>query len=80
MDIEEELQKHLAQRIFPESDASRLGLDDDLLELLDSIELVRVVAQIETTYGIEVEDHEMHPQNLGSVRKLADMIGRAQRR
>ena len=80
MDIEEELRKNLAQRIFPESDASRLGLDDDLLELLDSIELVRVVAQIETTYGIEVEDHEMHPQNLGSVRKLAEMIGRAQRR
>lgn len=80
MDIEEKLRKNLAQRIFPESDANRLGLDDDLLEMLDSIELVRVVAQIETTYGIEVEDHEMHPQNLGSVRKLAEMIGRAQRR
>ena len=44
MELEEELRTHLSLRIFPESDASRLGLDDDLLELLDSIELIRVVA------------------------------------
>jgi acyl carrier protein len=80
MELEEQLRKHLAQRIFPGSDPDRLGLDDDLLELIDSIELIRVVAHIERTYGIEVADHDMHPQNLSSARKMADMIRRAQRR
>ena len=55
-------------------------LDDNtsLLQegILDSTGVLDVVAHVEETFGIEVEDEELVPQNFDTVRSLCDYVKR----
>ena len=53
-----------------------LGWDDDLLEVLDSLQVIRTILFVETSFGVKVEDADMTPENLGSVSKLAALVAR----
>jgi acyl carrier protein len=44
--------------------------------LIDSTGILEVVSFIEEKFGIRVEDDELLPENLDSVRRLADFIVR----
>lgn len=43
--------------------------------IVDSVGVMELVAFIEDTYGFKVEDEEIVPENLDSVKKLVDYIG-----
>ena len=60
-------------------DTSRAVDDDDsLLErgIVDSTGILELVFFLESTYGIRVEDGEMVPANLDSIRKVGDFVVR----
>lgn len=53
-----------------------LGPDDSLLEsdIVDSTGVLEVIMWLETTFNIKVDDSEVLPENLDSVRCMADFI------
>ena len=50
--------------------------DDDLLSLLDSLQILRMIIHLESTFSIKVGNSDLTPENLGSVKRLAELIAR----
>jgi acyl carrier protein len=76
MDIQKEIRKFIANNfMFTEGD-SRLKDETSFLEkgILDSTGILEVVSFIEEKYGIKVEDDEMVPENLDSIRNISRFI------
>ena len=46
--------------------------------ILDSTGVLEVIGFIETTLGVTVEDHEMLPENLESIERIARYVSRKQ--
>ena len=46
--------------------------------IIDSTGALEVIACIEETYGVTVEDDEMRPENLESIDCIARFVGRKQ--
>jgi len=79
--IERTLREFLLQ--FPGARKIRdLKPGDSLLRrgLLDSMGVIKTVAFCEETFGIEIRDEEVIPENFESVRALSRLIKRAQSR
>lgn len=73
-----ELRQYIVDNfLFGQADA---GFTDDasLLEkgLIDSTGVLEIVAHLEQTYGVSVEDEELVPQNFDSVDNLAAYVSR----
>jgi len=52
--------------------------DEDLLTVLDSLQILRMLIDLEVEYSIKVDNSELTPENLGTVEKLAAFIARKQ--
>ncbi|HEY8551566.1 MAG TPA: acyl carrier protein [Vicinamibacterales bacterium] len=63
---------------FYVADASALSDEASLLDqgIIDSTGVLEVIGFIESTFGITVEDAEMLPDNLDSIQRIADFVGR----
>jgi acyl carrier protein len=61
--------------------SATLAGDDSFLEkgIIDSTGILELVAFVEQRYQIKVEDRELLPDNLDSINRLAEFIGRKQR-
>lgn len=77
--IEEVVRKHISENIlfsqsYPYSD------EDSLLEngILDSMNVMELVVFLEESMGVQVEDHEINPDNFDSVNYLAAYVRRKQ--
>jgi acyl carrier protein len=75
-EIEGKVRSFILDSFLTEADAETLGDDDDLLKVLDSLQILRMVIAFEGEFGIKVEDGDMTVENLGSVRKVAALIAR----
>jgi acyl carrier protein len=54
--------------------ADGLGTSDDLLAILDSLQILRMLLDLEAEYAIKVENSELTPDNLGTISRLARFI------
>jgi acyl carrier protein len=65
---------------FYVSDAGQLSDSASLLDagIIDSTGVLEVIGFIEDTFQVTVEDHEMLPDNLDSIDRIADFIARKQ--
>jgi len=75
MQLQEIIRKFIHENfILDEGDP--LGDEDSLLEkgVIDSTGVLELVAFIEEKYGITVEDEELIPENLDSIRNIAEFI------
>jgi acyl carrier protein len=78
-DIIAELRHFLGSQLrIPNSES--LDADFPLVKrgVLDSIELMQVVAFVEKTYRVAIDDTEILPQNLGSLTAIAQLVDRKQ--
>jgi acyl carrier protein len=50
--------------------------DDDLLTVLDSLQILRMLMDLEAKYSIKVDNSELSPENLGTVERLAAFVAR----
>lgn len=59
-------------------DASQLEDDASFLEhgIIDSTGILELIAFLEETYGIKVEDEELIPENLDSLKKVVQYVER----
>ena len=81
MSIEEQVRKFIFENFLFGDDKNELSNDDSFLEkgIVDSTGVLELVSFVEETFGIQVEDEELIPENLDSVDNLSSYIRRKQR-
>jgi acyl carrier protein len=80
MTIEQKIRAFIVENfLFGESD-DNLKDDDSLLEnsIIDSTGVLELVAFLEETYGIELDDEEISPENLDSIANMSKFIANKQ--
>lgn len=80
MSAAEQVRQYILENFLFSTDTSLLGLDESFLErgLIDSTGMLEVLLFLEESFGIKVADHEMVPDNLDSVNRIAAFIERKQ--
>lgn len=70
--------REFVTRNFFVSDAARLTDGASLLDLgvVDSTGVLEIIAFVESTYGLTVEDDEIVPANLDSIERIAAYVDR----
>jgi acyl carrier protein len=76
--IEDQIRAYVIDSFLTEQAAATFDNDADLLMMLDSLQVLRMVLALEKLHGIKVHESELSPENLGSVSKLAAMVARKQ--
>jgi acyl carrier protein len=75
-EIEEKVQSYIVTSFLSAEQAEAFDAHTDLLTVLDSLQLLRTVVQLEVLFGVKVEDEELTAENLGSVHRIAALVGR----
>ena len=75
MSIENEIRKFIEENFILEED-DHLGDEDSLLEkgVIDSTGVLQLVAFLEETYKFKIEDEELIPENLDSIKNILQFI------
>ncbi len=73
-----QIREYIDANLFVEGGHASLQDEDSFLEkgIIDSTGVLELVNWMETTFGFEVGDQELVPENLDSIRRLADFIAR----
>ncbi len=77
-EIREDIRRFVVQQFLFGRPSPDLGDETSFIEnrIVDSTGVLELVAYLQSGYGIEVEDEELHPDNLDSIAKLAAFIQR----
>jgi len=73
--IEETLKAYIGEELIS-GEKIDLDLDTDLIGLIDSTGVMELTVWIESTFGFSAEIDDITPENFGTIRRLADWIGR----
>ncbi len=78
MDLEQKIKGYILENYLFTDDASALASEDSLLDrgIVDSTGILEVIMFLEEEFGVAVEDEEMVPENLDSVRNLVSFVQR----
>lgn len=77
-EIQQQVRNYLVEAYLPPDKGENLSDDEDLLKVLNSLQLLRMVIEVESMFGIAIENSELAPENLGSVGNIAAFIERKQ--
>lgn len=71
-----EVREYVVENFLLGEDEEELSNSDSFLEsgLIDSTGILELIAFLEETYDVEIEDEEMIPENLDSVERVARFI------
>ena len=77
MELSQQLSQFIASNFYV-ADTAALKDDASLLEagIVDSTGILEIITFIEGEFGITVEDNEMVPENLDSIKNLAAFISK----
>jgi acyl carrier protein len=80
MTVQTQLRKFIVDNFLMGQDSDTLRDDTSFLEegVIDSTGVLELVAFLEENYGIKVEDEELIPENLDSIRNLGEYLARKQ--
>ncbi len=78
--IKQQVREFILDNFLMGGDRSRLRDDDSFLDhrILDSTGFIELVTFVETNYGVTIADHEMIPENLDSLNRVAAFVARKQ--
>lgn len=81
MNLETQIRRFIAEHFFIKGGEAAVSDDMSFLEtrIMDSTGVLEFVAFLETAFGIKVEDEELTPENLDSVRLAASYVERKRR-
>ena len=76
MNVESEIRNFILENFIFDQNKGDLENDASFLDegIIDSTGMLELVAFIEDTYGIHVEDEELIPENLDSVNNVVSFI------
>jgi acyl carrier protein len=74
--MESEIRAFVERELVRGRGPTTITADTSLLDagVLDSLGLLRLLAYLQQTYAIEVEDEELIPENFGSVRQICAYV------
>lgn len=74
--VETEIRQFIANNFLLSDDCAALGDDQSMLEagLIDSTGVLELVCFLETTFGIRMDDSEIIPANLDSIRAIVAFV------
>jgi acyl carrier protein len=77
-DIGLAVRRFISENFLFRDDGDAIAHDQSLLDagIIDSTGVLELVCFLETTFGIEVQDDEMLPENLDSIRAISSYVGR----
>jgi acyl carrier protein len=75
-EIERAVRDFMLTDLFAAKIAGSLGIEESLfgLGLIDSMAVVKTVAFCEESFGVEIPDSELMPENFETVRSIAAMV------
>ncbi len=67
--------QEILQSIKPEVD---FGQSTDFVEdgLLDSLELISLIEELETTFDVEIDPMDILPENFSSIQRIEEMLAK----
>jgi len=74
--VAEQVHAYIVGAFLPPEAVGDFQDDTDLLQVLDSLQLLRLVVHLESSFGIKISDAELNAENLGSVERIAAFIAR----
>ena len=75
-EIQDQVRGYVIDSFLKGTQAETFRNDDNLLLVLDSLQILRMVLHLESSFSIKVTDGELTPENLGSVAKIAAFVDR----
>ena len=77
-DIGLAVRRFISENFLFRDDGDAIAHDQSLLDagIIDSTGVLELVCFLETTFGIEVQDDEMLPENLDSIRAISSYVSR----
>ena len=80
MSVEQKIRDYILDNYLFTDDQSALGNEDSFLDkgIIDSTGIMEVIFFLEEEFGVQVDDEEMVPENLDSVKNIVSYIGRKQ--
>jgi acyl carrier protein len=75
-EIEDRIRNSIVSSFLDEEQAGAFRNDDDLLQILDSLQILRLLVELESHYQFKVDNSELLPENLATVEKLAAFVTR----
>ena len=78
MEVEKEIRDFIVDNFLFGNTEYSLGDEESFLQkgFIDSTGILEVVSFIEEKFGIKIEDDDLIPENLDSIRRLSDFIAR----
>lgn len=76
MNIETTIREFILKELLYEEEGVTLGDDESLFSrrVIDSVGLLRLVGFLEETYGVEILANDLAPENLETIRRIADLV------
>jgi len=76
MSIETQIRNYILENFLYTKDEEKLHNDDSFLEdgIVDSTGILELLLFVEETFGVQVEDEEVIPDNFDSVERLTRYI------
>ena len=76
-DIKKTVRAYILENFLMGDTGTQLTDDQSFLEnhIIDSTGFIELVTFLETTYGVQIKDEEMIPENLDSLDAIARFIG-----
>lgn len=80
MTIKDQVRTYILENYMFSNDPNALADDDSFMELgiIDSTGVLELIAFLEETFGIQVDDGDMLPENLDSLNRLDAYVRRRQ--
>jgi len=69
-----EVESFIVTEILPGRGIDSVAPDDDLLEVVDSLGIVELIAFLEEKYRIKVGDDDLDPANFGSIDSIVAFV------
>jgi acyl carrier protein len=76
MTILEKVEKFIIAEVTVGLDKKSLGPDEDLLEqgIIDSLTIMKLAIFLETTFGIEVKNEDIVPENFQNLNSIVEFV------
>jgi len=73
--IRDRIRGYITDNLLP---LGSVGLEDDedLLSRLDSLQILRMLIELESIYQFKVDNSELSAENLGSINSLSSFVAR----
>lgn len=66
--------REVLNEVVEESEKMPTTFDEDIVELMDSIEFVMLIVEIENEFGIKIDDDDFEIENVNTISKFADLV------